>query len=488
MLGIGRPAEPRSPSLLDCMLAVGFLIVLVAAGFLLFGEDAAYGPNQVALCLAATLAAGLAWKNGHSWDKIREAVVAGIASALQAVFILFAVGALIGTWAMSGTLVAMVYYAMGVLSPNFFYLTACVVSALVALSIGSSWTVAGTIGVGLMGIAEQMDLSPAITAGAVISGAYFGDKASPLSDTCNLAAASAGSELFEHIRYSLLTSAPALILALVGFGLLGSPGDFDANATRAAIAARFDVTPWAFVPVLVVFGLSIARAPAYVAIILGALAGGVAAVLLQPALVARLAGEPDLPHAVQMLKGVWQALASGFKYESGDPSLDTLLTRGGMESMLNTIWLIIVALAFGSVLEHAGMLERLVAPLLSRARSTVQLVATVVASAIGLNVIAGDQYIAIVLPGRTFRSEFAHRGLRPVLLSRSLGDSATVTSPLVPWNSCGAFMAATLGVATFAYLPFAFLNLLNPLAAIVAAAFVGKGMAKPDPVPAEAAG
>jgi NhaC family Na+:H+ antiporter len=479
MLGIRRPAEPRSPSLLDCMLAVGFLIVLVAAGFLLFGEDAAYGPNQVALCVAATLAAGLAWKNGHSWDKIREAVVAGIASALQAVFILFAVGALIGTWAMSGTLVAMVYYAMGVLSPNFFYLTACIVSALVALSIGSSWTVAGTIGVGLMGIAEQMDLSPAITAGAVISGAYFGDKASPLSDTCNLAAAAAGSELFEHIRYSLLTSAPALILALVGFGLLGSPGDFDANATRAAIAARFDVTPWAFVPVLVVFGLSIARAPAYVAIILGALAGGVAAVLLQPALVARLAGEPDLPHAVQMLKGVWQALASGFKYESGDPSLDTLL---------NTIWLIIVALAFGSVLEHAGMLERLVAPLLSRARSTVRLVATVVATAIGLNVIAGDQYIAIVLPGRTFKSEFAHRGLRAVLLSRSLGDSATVTSPLVPWNSCGAFMAATLGVATFAYLPFAFLNLLNPIAAIVAAAFVGKGMAKPDPLSAEAAG
>ena len=171
-----------------------------------------------------TLAAGLAWKNGHSWDKICEAVVAGIASALQAVFILFAVGALIGTWAMSGTLVAMVYYAMGVLSPNFFYLTACVVSALVALSIGSSWTVAGIIGVGLMGIAEQMDSRLPITAGAVISGAYFGDKASPLSDTCNLAAASAGSELFEHIRYSLLTSAPALILALVGFGLLGSPG------------------------------------------------------------------------------------------------------------------------------------------------------------------------------------------------------------------------------------------------------------------------
>ena len=241
--------RPRPPSLANSVIAVAVLIVLLAASFLLFGEDGAFGANQVALTLAATLAAGIAWKNGHRWDEIRQSVVAGIASALPAIFILFAVGALIGTWAMSGTLVAMVYYALAVLSPNYFYLSACIICALVAVSIGSSWTVVATIGVGLMGVAEQMHLSPMITAGAVISGAYFGDKASPLSDTVNLAATAAGAQLFDHIRASLITSLPALAIALIAFGLLGSPGDFDASTTRAAIAARYDVSAWAFVPV-----------------------------------------------------------------------------------------------------------------------------------------------------------------------------------------------------------------------------------------------
>ncbi len=216
---------------------------------------------------------------------IRKSVVAGIASALPAIFILFAVGALIGTWAMSGTLVAMVYYAMAVLSPNYFYLSACAICALIAVSIGSSWTVVATIGVGLMGVAEQMHLSPTITAGAVISGAYFGDKASPLSDTVNLAATAAGAQLFDHIRASLITSLPALLIALIAFGLLGSPGDFDASTTRAAIAARYEVSAWAFVPVLVVMVLSVARVPPFLAILAGALAGGICGVLLQPGLV-----------------------------------------------------------------------------------------------------------------------------------------------------------------------------------------------------------
>jgi NhaC family Na+:H+ antiporter len=474
--------QPRAPSLTDSLIAVGVLIALVAASFLLFGEDATYGPNQVALILAATLAAGLAWKNGHAWDAIRKAVVDGIASALPAIFILFAVGALIGTWAMSGTLVAMVYYALGVLSPNYFYLSACVVSALVATSIGSSWTVVATIGLGLMGVAAEVDLSPAATAGAVISGAYFGDKMSPLSDTVNLAAAAAGAQLFDHIRASLLTSIPALLLALLGFWLLGRPGDFDASGTQAAIAARYEVTAWAFVPLVVVVVLSVFRVPPFLAILGGALAGGVFAVLLQPGLVLQHAARPDLPAWIGLLKGVWEALATGFVFQSGgDPALDTLLSRGGMDSMLNTIWLIMAALAFGAVLEHAGMLERIVAPAVTFARSTAALVGTVVAAAIGMNVLAGDQYLAVVLPGRMFKLEFARRGLAPRLLSRTLGDSGTVTAPLVPWNSCGAYMSATLGVFAFAYLPYAFFNLLNPLTTIVAAVLIGPTMA---PAPA----
>ena len=474
--------QPRPPSLTDSLVAVAVLIGLVAASFVLFGEDAAFGPTQVALTLAATLAGGLAWKNGHGWDDISEAVVAGIASALPAIFILFAVGALIGTWALSGTLVAMVYYALGVLSPSYFYLSACVVCALVACSIGSSWTVVATIGIGLMGAAYQMDLSPAVTAGAVISGAYFGDKASPLSDTVNLAAAATGAQLFDHIRASLVTSIPALLLALLGFWLLDRPVDFDASMAQAAIAARYEVTAWAFLPLLLVIVLSVLRVPPFLAILGGALAGGVMAVLLQPGRVLQLAGA-DLPVAAGLLKGVWQAFATGFVYQSGNPDLDALLTRGGMDSMLGTVWLIMTALAFGAVLEHAGMLERIVAPAVGFARSTVALVATVVATAIGMNIVAGDQYLAVVLPGRMFKAEFARRGLAPRILSRTLGDSGTVTAPLVPWNSCGAYMSATLGVFAFAYLPFAFFNLLNPLTTILAAFLIGRTIAS-TPAPA----
>ncbi|MFO1035413.1 MAG: Na+/H+ antiporter NhaC family protein [Geminicoccaceae bacterium] len=469
MLGWTRPDPPRPPSGLDCAIAVGGLVVLVSLGFYLFGDGASYGPNQIALVLAATVAGGIAWKNGHSWHSVREAVVAGISSALPAVFILGAVGALIGTWAMSGTLVAMVYYALGILSPHYFYLSACIVCALVALSIGSSWTVAGTIGVGLMGVAAQMGLSPYITAGAVISGAYFGDKASPLSDTTNLAAASAGAELFAHIRASVVTSGPALAIALILFGLLGEPHDFDASATQAAIAGSFQVTPWAFLPLVVVLVLSFLKAPAFNAIIAGAVTGGIMAVILVPDLVLHLADAPDLPRALGLLKGVWTALASGFHYKSADPALDQLLTRGGMESMLNTVWLILAALAYGSVLEHGGILQRLVQPLLGAARSAFGLVGTVVGTCVGANLITGDQYIAIVLPGRMFKAEFAERRLPPILLSRTLGDSATVTSALVPWNSCGAYMAATLGVATQDYLPYAFLNIFNPVVTILVA-------------------
>jgi Na+:H+ antiporter, NhaC family len=475
--------QPRPPSLVDSLVAVAVLIVLVSASFLLFGANAAYGPTQVALTLAATLAGAIAWKNGHGWDDLREDVVAGIASALPAIFILFAVGALIGTWAMSGTLVAMVYYALGVLSPTYFYLSACVVCALVACSIGSSWTVVATIGLGLMGVAAEMHLSPAVTAGAVISGAYFGDRMSPLSDTVNLAVAAAGSQLYDHIRASLVTSIPAFLLACLGFWLVGSPVEFDTSSNQAALAARYEVTAWAFLPLLLVVVLSVLRVPPFLAILGGALAGGVMAVLLQPELVLQHAARPDLPTWIGLLKGVWEALASGFVYTSGDPDLDTLLSRGGMDSMLNTIWLIMAALAFGAVLEHAGMLERIVAPAVGFARSTVSLVATVVATAIGMNVVAGDQYLAIVLPGRMFKTEFARRGLAPRLLSRTIGDSGTVSAPLVPWNSCGAFMSATLGVFALAYLPFAFFNLLNPLATIAAAFLLGRTMAA-TPAPA----
>lgn len=480
-----RPSSPRPLSLAAALTPVAALVGLLGLSFHLFGDGAAAGPNQVALVFCALVAALVAWRNGHTVAALRDAAVASVTTGLSAVFILLAVGALIGTWALSGTLIAMVYYGLKLLSPNYFYVTTCLISAMVAVSIGSSWTVAGTIGIGLMGVAQKMGLDPAITAGAIISGAYFGDKSSPLSDTANLACAAAGSNLYDHVRESLWTSVPALAVAVVGFWLLGAPGDFDASAVSAGIEAAFHPSLVHFLPLLLVLALALLRWPPFVTIFLGALAGGVLAVAIAPERVATFAGE-GLPHGLALLKGVWAALANGYVSATGEPAVDQLLTRGGMESMLGTVWLILVALAFGGIVEQAGVLERLIGPVIAAARSVGALVATLVGAAFATNVLASDQYIAVVLPGRMFRAAFANRGLAPVVLSRALGDSATVTSPLIPWNSCGAYMAATLGVATTSYLPFAFFNLLNPAVSIVFA-LLGLRMLREatPPVPAD---
>ncbi|MEJ5899688.1 MULTISPECIES: Na+/H+ antiporter NhaC family protein [Brucella/Ochrobactrum group] len=454
------------PSMLDALVPCIALIVFLALSYYLFGDAASSGPNQIALAVCGLIAAGVAYKNGSSWAAVRAAVVDGIATGLPAILILMAVGALIGTWALSGTIMSMVYYGLKLLNPDYFYATTTIVCAVVAFSIGSSWTVAGTIGIGLMGVAAHMDLSPAITAGAVISGAYFGDKASPLSDTVNLAAASAGSEIFDHIRESLWTSIPALLLSIVLFGFLGEQNDFDASSLLTKIDSQIQVSLWAFLPLLLVFVLSVARVSPVVAIFSGALAGAIQGVIMDPQRVIAFANDAALPSALALLKGAWLALATGYTSSVGDPDIDMILSRGGMASMMTTIWLIITALAFGAVIEHAGILNRLIDPLIHRAKSDASLISTVAGTAVLSNVVTSDQYISIALPGRMFKQAFANRGLAPALLSRVIGDSATVTSPLIPWNSCGAYMAAALGVSTTAYLGFCFFNILNPLMTI----------------------
>lgn len=462
-----RKSGIRQPSIVDALIPICALVGLLALSFVLFGDTASAGPNQIALLFCGIIAAGVAYKNGMPWDGIRQAVIDGIATGLGAIMILLAVGALIGTWALSGTIVAMVYYGLQILSPNFFYASTAVICAIVGFSIGSSWTVAGTIGIGLMGVAGSMGLSPEITAGAVISGAYFGDKASPLSDTANLATAAAGSGIYEHIRESLFTSVPALAAAVALFTFLGSAGDFDASAMMAGIERNFDISLWAFLPLLVVLALSIAKFPPFLSIFIGALVAGVLGVMSNPAGVIAFAASPELPAPLAALKGVWMALATGYVAETGSPAIDVILTRGGMESMMGTVWLIITALAFGATVEHAGLLNRLIDPIIHRMKSVGGLVAATVAVCIGANVVTSDQYISIALPGRMFRPIFLKRGLAPVLLSRVVGDSATVTSPLIPWNSCGAYMAAALGIPVTGFAMYCFFNLLNPLVTIL---------------------
>jgi len=387
---------------------------------------------------------------------------------MAAVLILLVVGSLIGTWILAGVVPTMIYYGLQILSPGIFYAAACVICSLVALATGSSWTTASTIGIALVGIATAQDLHLGLTAGAIISGAYFGDKMSPLSDTTNLAPAMAGTDLFTHIRHMMWTTTPSLILAIILFAAAGWMGRRPENAQNldeilGALDASFSITPWLLLPALLVIVLVVRKMPAFPALLIGALVGGLFAITFQQTAVLTFVGETALPRWVALLKGFWIALFDGFRLESGNQALDDLLSRGGMSSMLNTVWLIISAMMFGAVLETTGMLARIAASILTFVRGTGSLIVATLGTSLGMNILASDQYIAIVLPGRMFRAEYARRGLAPKNLSRALEDAGTLTSALVPWNTCGAFMAQTLGVATFAYAPFCFFNLINPL-------------------------
>ncbi len=462
----------KTPTLLQALIPVATLVFLLAMSVYLFGSDSSYGANQIALLFAGAVGVVIAIRNGHRWQDLEQAIVQGIGTAMGAMLILLSVGALIGSWMLSGTVPTMIWLGLKLLDPRVFFAASALICAVASVSIGSSWTVAGTLGVGLIGVASGLGLSPEITAGAVISGAYFGDKMSPLSDTTNLAPAVAGTDIFTHIRHMAWTTAPSFLIALVLFTIvgLGAQGSGDPALvvqTMNVLEESFNITLIALLPLVLVMFMAFRKFPAMPTILIGALVGGIMAVILQPEVVKNLVADSGVTGPLAYLKGVWKALADGYVSTTGDARVDSLLSRGGMSSMLNTIWLIICALAFGAVLEHAGILVRLIGSVLHAAKSTGSLVMSVAFTCIGLNIIASDQYMAIVLPGKMYRAEFKKRGLAPENLSRTIEDAGTMTSALVPWNTCGAFMAGTLGVATFAYLPFAFFNLINPLMAIL---------------------
>ena len=459
----------RSPSLLDALLPIGVLVVLLSLSVYLFGDGSSSGPNQIALMSAAFVAGLVGLKNGLRWSEIEEGILAGIHMAMKANLILLAVGALIGTWILAGTVPTMIWFGLKLISAEYFYVTSCLICALTALSIGSSWTVAGTLGIGLMGVAAGL---PAISAGAIISGAYFGDKLSPLSDTTNLAPAAAGADLFAHIRNMLRTTVPALLIALAIFFTLGQQASAEHDTGRisevlAALEAQFRLGWHLLLPVAFLLLLAVRQWAAFPAVFLAALVGALFAIAFQPDVMARLA-DPSAG-ALAPLKTVWNALFAGYESASGNAELDGLLSKGGMASMLTTVWLIICAMCFGGVLERLGLLQRLLQSALRLVRSDSGLVASTITTTIGTNVITADQYIALVLPGRMYRAEYEARDLPPTSLSRALEDGGTLTSVLVPWNTCGAYMAATLGVATLSYLPYCFFNLIMPVLAIALA-------------------
>ena len=475
----------RAPSLAVSFIPVIVLIGLLAGGVALFGDGAAGGPNQMALILAAGVGIIIGVAHGNTWKQIEDGIVHGISLAMGAILILLVVGSLIGSWILAGVVPTMIYYGLQLLTPAIFFPSACALCCLVSLATGSSWTTAGTVGVALIGIAAAQDLSLGLAAGAVVSGAYFGDKMSPLSDTTNLAPAMAGTDLFTHIRHMVWTTAPSIVLALMLFAIVGlrvaAPQDTSAvNTILDSLRGNFNVGLHMLLPAVIVIGLVVMKMPAFPALLIGSLIGCVFAVMFQPAAVIAYADAAGKPAWVALIKGASMSLFDGYKLSSGNTALDELLSRGGMSSMLSTVWLILAAMMFGAVMEVTGMLGRIAASILSMVRGTGSLIAATLGTSFGMNVLASDQYIAIVLPGRMFRAEYARRGLHPKNLSRSLEDAGTLTSPLVPWNTCGAFMAQTLGVATFAYAPFAFFNLINPLVAAIYG-FTGFTIAKADP-------
>lgn len=469
---MSHPSTPTPDMTLTlALIPILFLVTLLACSVYLFGADSSYGANQIALLMAACVAAMVGRRVGLSWREAQAGMLEGIAVGLAPILILLAVGMLIGSWILCGTVPAMIYYGVQVLNPGYFYAASAAICAIVAISIGSSWTVAGTLGIGLMGIAASFELSPAITAGAIVSGAYFGDKLSPLSDTTNLAAAVTGVDLFDHVRHMLWTTLPAFALALIIFAFLGSA---DASTPseiaelQQAISNEFNIGLHLLLPLLLMLALVFRRVTAYPAIVISALAGAAFALVFQPDAVIRLAGDSEhLSRGFALFKGVWISLVNGYASSSENTFLHELLSKGGMSSMLNTVWLIICALALGGVLERTGILTYLLQLALRGVRSAGSLITVIVLTCFGTNVLTADQYISIALPGRMYKGEFQRFGLSRLNLSRTLEDSGTLTSALIPWNTCGAYMSATLGVATLSYAPFAFFNLLCPVIAVI---------------------
>jgi NhaC family Na+:H+ antiporter len=411
---------------------------------------------HIPLIAAAAVAACVAVIHKHPWKEIQDGMVHGITLAMSAILILMIVGTMIGTWILGGVVPSMIFYGLKVLSPGIFLIATLIICSIVSLGTGSSWSTAGTVGVALVGVGQGLGIPVTMVAGAIISGAYFGDKMSPLSDTTNLAPAVAGTDLFSHIRHMVYTTAPGYVLSIILYGLIGmrfSGGVLEAGKVETILStlkSNFLVHPILLLPPLLVIVMVVRKVPPLPALLGGTLLGGIFAMVTQSSSLAE----------------VISAAHSGFVSQTGVEMVDDLLTRGGLQSMMDTVALIICALSFGGIMEKTGMLEVLAQAFLKRVRRTGSLVTTTIFSSIGMNAIASDQYMAIVIPGRMYKNAFDSQGLHPKNLSRCLEDAGTLTSPLIPWNSCGAFMHATLGVNPLLYLPYAFLNLSNPLVSI----------------------
>ncbi len=452
------------------LLPIGILIALLTINILFISkDDGLYGSNQLILLFAALVAAFIAWKNGFSGNHIFKSVFKSIKTASKSMLILLIIGALSGTWMLSGVVPTLIYYGLKTLNPTIFFVAACIVCSIVSIATGSSWSTVATIGKALIGIGNTLGLSPAMTAGAIISGAYFGDKMSPLSDTTNLAPAMAGTDLITHIRYMLWTTIPSILITLIIFLIIGlsveTTGEIsNIDTVLHSLENNFNITPWLLMVPLAVIALIIFKVPALPALSVGTLLGGVFAYFFQYDLVLQLTSDNST------LEAIWVIVKCMFVDTSITTELEllnSLLSTDGMYGMRYTVFLIICAMAFGGAMEAGGLLKRISSAIITLVNSTGSLFASTVGTCLFFNITASDQYIAIVVPGRMFAKIYKERGLKPQNLSRTLEDSGTVTSALIPWNTCGAYHSGVLGVLTYAYFPFCFFNIISPFMTLV---------------------
>ena len=457
-----------------------FLIILLSINVVMY-EDPIGGSNQLALLLSGALAAVIGLYYGSKWKNIMEGIGQSIKSVVPAIIMLLLIGSLAGTWLISGVIPTMIYYGLQILNPTIFLFATAIITAIVSLATGSSWSTIATVGIALLGIGTAIGLPLGLIGGAIISGAYFGDKMSPLSGTTNMAAAISGVDLFDHIKYMMYTTVPSFIITLILFLGIGFYFTTDISSEQiekalGVISAKFVISPWLFLVPIVVIAMIIKKVAAIPALFFGTLLGGIFAVLFQPEIVIEVSGT-SINSISSYYMGVINAMIGDVNFTTINASINDifnvaeadrsdLLKSGGMYGMLNTLLLIFCAMTFSGSIESTGLLRRIAEPIVKYAQNTGSLIATTASTCIFFNITTSDQYMSIVVPGRMFADTYKEKGLAPENLSRTLEDSGTVTSVLIPWNSCGATQSAVLGVATLTYLPFCFFNLLSPLMTI----------------------
>jgi len=461
----------KSPTTFQALVPIIFLVILLSINVSIFGDDSLSGSIQIVLILSSAVASIIAFNLGFSWLDIQKGIIKSINSSLPSILILFLVGSLAGSWLLSGVVPAFIYYGIQILNAKIFLFAACVICIVVSMATGSSWTTSATIGIALIGIGRALDISDGLVAGAILSGAYFGDKMSPLSDTTNLAPAMAGSDLISHIKYLSLTTVPSIIISLIifiilGFNISDSIGLNNAQVISSAIKEKFYISPVLFIVPLTVIILIYNKIKAVPALFVGVVLGSFFALIFQSNLVLDVSNSETTSWKA-LFSGTMISLYGSISINTSNPLVTDLLSSSGMFGMLDTIWLVICAMIFGGVMEKAGFLKQITSIILNKIKSSGSLITSTAGTCIFFNLTASDQYLSIVVPGKMYSSIYKEKGLAPENLSRTLEDGGTVTSVLVPWNTCGAYHASVLNVATLTYLPFCFFNLISPIMTIL---------------------